>query len=238
MSQNFRKITYKEAFNLVAQFHYLGKTRFIGQYAFGYFEDDELLATVVYSPLSVPETPVGAFGLPRGHYDYLVEMSRMVIHPDLNGKNLGSQLIGFSIRELKKTGVKAVITYADSSRHIGAVYQAANFAYFGLSTAKKDFYLENGQKISRGKVKGLRGEWRNRPQKHRYVYLLDKTLKIIWKQQPYPKNNRSAVPNCSAEVWNSCVTQTTQPFRRSPSLEGNGGTVCWCASERLSVDNL
>ena len=225
MSQDFRKITYKEAYSLVSEFHYLGKTRFIGQFCFGYLDDNQLQAAVVYSPLSVPETPVGAFGLSRGHYDYLVEMSRMVMHPDLNGKNLGSQLIAFSLRELKKVGIKAVITYADSSRHVGAVYQAANFTYYGLSAAKKDFYLENGEKVTRGKVKGLKGQWRDRPQKHRYVYVLDKSLKVIWQQQPYPKTNRSAVPQPFRTIPRNTTDTTDQTVPPFPLFRGERGTV-------------
>lgn len=114
-------------------------------------------------------------------------MSRLVLQPDLNGKNLGSRFIAYSLRELKKYKIKAIISYADSSRHIGAIYQASNFGYYGLSPQKNDFIFANGKKLSRGKSKGFEGVWIPRSRKHRYIYLLDKSVNIIWKKESYPK---------------------------------------------------
>ena len=182
-------ITYNNAYELVNAFHYLGSKRFMGQHAFGLILDLKVIGAVVYSPLSVPNSATSAFGWPRGNYPDLLEMSRLVLEPELNGKNFGSMLVGRSLRMLKQRGIKAVISYADSSRHIGAVYQACNFGYYGLTAAKADFYLADGSKLSRGKVKGLDGQWQTRTRKHRYLYLLDKRLKPIWEQQPYPKEN-------------------------------------------------
>ena len=36
-------------------------------------------------------------------------------------------------------------------------------------------------KHSRGKTKGVEGEWRPRSRKHRFVLIFDKTLDIKWK---------------------------------------------------------
>jgi len=141
----------------------------------------------VYSPLSVPNSALSAFGLPRGNYPDLLEMSRLVLQPELNGNNLGSRFIAFSLRELKKCKIRAVISYADSSRHVGAIYQASNFNYYGLSPQKNDFIFANGKKLSRGKSKGFEGVWIPRSRKHRYIYLLDKSLNVIWPKESYPK---------------------------------------------------
>lgn len=184
---HFAKISYNEAHKLVNQYHYLGGKRFIGQYCFGIIDNLSVVGAIVYSPLSVPESAQSAFGLPRGHYPDLLEMSRMVLHPSLNGHNVGSQLIAYSLRQLKKQNIRAVISYADSSKHIGTLYQACNFTYHGLSPQKKDFFLESGVKSSRGKCKGEKGEWLPRSRKHRYLYIFDKDLKTIWQQEPYPK---------------------------------------------------
>ena len=186
--QFVERIKYKEAYDLVSKFHYLGAKRFIGQYCFGLYINGELQGAVVYSPLSVPNSATSAFGLPRGNYPEFVEMSRLVLSPELNGKNYGSFLISRSLRFLKKLGIKAVISYADSSRHIGAVYQASNFDYFGLSPQKNDFYFADGRKLSRGKLKGFEGKWVPRSRKHRYLFLFDKNIKVIWQKEPYPKN--------------------------------------------------
>ena len=182
-------ITYSNAYELVNAFHYLGSKRFMGQYVFGLIQDLTVIGAVVYSPLSVPNSATSAFGLPRGNYPDLLEMSRLVLEPELNGKNYGSMLVGRSLRLLKQQGIKAVISYADSSRHTGAIYQACNFGYYGLTALKSDFFLANGTQVSRGKVKGLDGQWKPRTRKHRYLYLLDKKLQPIWKQEPYPKLN-------------------------------------------------
>ena len=182
-------INYKQAHELVSKFHYLGNKRFIGQHIFGAFENEQLIGAVVYQPLAAPETPVGAFGLPRGHYPYLLEMSRLVLDSEKNGKNIGSQLVGFSLRELKKRGIKAVVSYADSSRHVGAIYQACNFTYHGMTKQKCDFVLPDGRIQQRGKTKGVEGSWVPRTRKHRYVYLLDKKMKVLWPEEPYPKRS-------------------------------------------------
>ena len=183
----FLKISYGEAYKLVSKFHYLGNKRFIGQYCFGIIDNYNIIGAIVYSPLSVPNSAQSAFGLPRGHYPDLLEMSRMVLQPNLNGKNIGSQLIAYSLRQLKKQKIRAVISYADSSRHIGTLYQACNFSYHGLSPQKNDFFFDDGTKLSRGKCKGEKGQWLPRSRKHRYLYIFDKDLKTIWPQEPYPK---------------------------------------------------
>jgi hypothetical protein len=171
----------------VSQHHYLGDKRFIGQYCFGLYIESELQGAVVYSPLSVPNSATSAFGLPRGNYPEFLEMSRLVLNPALNGANYGSMLIARSLKLLKRSGIKAVISYADSSRHVGAVYQAANFTYHGLTPQKNDFFFADGRKLSRGKSKGFEGKWVPRTRKHRYLYKLDNSVECIWQQETYPK---------------------------------------------------
>lgn len=180
------EITYKQAYKLVAKFHYLGNKRFIGQHCFGIIENGEVMGAVVYSPLAVPESAISFFGLPRGHYPDLVEMSRLVLNPKLNGTNAASRLVGRSLKELRKRGIKAVISYADSSRHLGIIYQASNFKYYGLTAQKSDFYYLDGRKHSRGKIQG-EGMWLPRTRKHRYVFVFDKNLKVVLQEQKYPK---------------------------------------------------
>lgn len=188
LTLQFSKISYRDAYDLVAKFHYLGATRFIGQYCYGLISGVEIVGAVVYSPLSVPNSAQSAFGLPRGHYEDLLEMSRMVLNPELNGKNYGSMLIGYSLRCLKREKIRAVISYADSSRHKGAMYQACNFTYHGLTPQKNDFYFADGRKLTRGKSKGFEGKWVPRARKHRYLYIFDKNLNVSWPQEAFPKS--------------------------------------------------
>ena len=120
-------------------------------------------------------------------------MSRLVIHPDFQERNLASKFVSAAIKLLRKqTHVRCLLSYADSEFHYGTVYQATNFSYYGLTDKKKDFFYktENGFiKHSRGKIKGLEGEWRYRSQKHRYVMIFDKDLLRLmkWTKKAYPK---------------------------------------------------
>jgi GNAT superfamily N-acetyltransferase len=180
-------ISKQQAFEIVKNHHYLGDRRFICKYAYGLYIEDDLLGAVVYGGLSVPNTAQGAFGLPKGNYPDLAEMHRLVLYPNLNGANYGSYLVGKSLRLLKLQGIRAVISYADSSRHYGAIYQACNFIYCGLTAPKNDYLLANGKIKQRGKVAGLQGKWIPRSRKHRYVYLIDKKINLLWKQEAYPK---------------------------------------------------
>ena len=56
----------------------------------------------------------------------------------------------------------------------GIIYRSCNFKYYGLTDSKKDFYFADGTKHSRGSVKGVDGEWRDRTRKHRYLMVFDK----------------------------------------------------------------
>jgi GNAT superfamily N-acetyltransferase len=126
---------------------------------------------------------VGAFGLSRGEHAGFWEIGRLVLKPDFNGANLGSQLISQSIKQLRRIAkVRAIITYAEAPRHTGAVYVASGFVYYGLSAAKNDFYVF-GKKQERGKTTGVvGGEWRPRPIKHRFMRVLDASLNVKWQR--------------------------------------------------------
>ena len=184
-----RPIPPNEAKVLVNKYHYLGKKAFRHSFCFGIFENQDFIGAIVFHGVSAPETVVGAFGLERNQQEGIFEIGRLVLRPDCNGKNFGSMLVGRSIKQLRKlTNVRAIITYADSTFHNGAVYQACNFTYCGMSAVKKDFWV-NGKIQERGKTKGQEGEWKPRPQKHRYIMIFDKALSLKWSVLAYPKRN-------------------------------------------------
>jgi len=78
----------------------------------------------------------------------------------------------------------------DNDYHSGKVYQALGFKYYGLSAPKKDFWyeLDDGtfKKHSRGPTKGIKGEWRDRSRKHRYLKIYDKSFSVKWVEEKYP----------------------------------------------------
>lgn len=188
-----KEIDKTEAKTLVQSFHYLGKKGFRFGKAYGLVnEQGETVGAAVFHSPSAPETVVGAFGLKREEQAGIWELGRFVLHPDYNGNNNGSFLLGRAIKALRRSGeCKALITYADSTFHYGALYQATNFVYCGLTTQKKDFWTENESgewKIKeRGKTKGVSGEWRDRPRKHRYVMVFEKKMQLKWEPCPYIK---------------------------------------------------
>lgn len=172
---------------LVKKYHYLGDKPFRVGYAYVLEHNGAINGGLIWHSVSAPETVVGAFGLERTEQDGIFELGRLVVSPKLNKRGLTSFFLSHSIRLLrKKINVKALLTYADSTKHTGTVYQACNFKYYGLTDKKCDFYID-GKIQERGKTKSINGEWKPRPQKHRYLLVFDKSLKILWKQKRYPK---------------------------------------------------
>ncbi len=145
------------------------------------------LGTCIFTGIPVPEIAVGAFGLERNQQEGIYELSRLCIHPDIqkNEYNITSWFVSRCIRRFRKDAtVRAILSYADSSKHTGVIYRACNFQYYGMTSPKKDFYYADGTKHSRGKVKGVDGEWKERTRKHRYLMIFDKELekKLKWEK--------------------------------------------------------
>ena len=187
------KIVKKQAEDLLLEHHYLKdfSKGFRSGYNYGLFRKNDycplnlggVLGVCIFTGLPVPEIAKGAFGLERHEQQGLFELSRLCIEPSTQSceYNITSWFVSRAIRQLRKdTEVKAIISYADSDFHSGTIYRACNFKYAGLTDSKKDFYYSDGTKHSRGRVKGEKGEWRDRSRKHRYVIVFDKSLKLLW----------------------------------------------------------
>lgn len=174
------------AYDFVRRYHYLGKAEFFAKYAFGLWCCGELVGVAAFSNPQGTVALKGWFGLENDDQSVL-ELTRLAMLPVLNGCNATSYLLSNSIRILKRFGVKAVITLADASRHIGSIYQVCNFSYYGLADDKNDFYRwPDGRKNPRGEVKDVEGVWIPRTKKHRYAYIMDKSLKCLYEQQDPP----------------------------------------------------
>ena len=188
-----------ECSEFLRKYHYLSKQGFSFRsgYNFGLFYDDILIGVCIFHTVSAWETIKGCFGLQNKEQTGFWELGRLAMDIEHKEKNSLSWFVSHSIKLLRKlTDVRAIISYADSDFHHGYIYQATNFKYYGLTTPKKDFWvkLPNGEykKQSRGKTKGVEGEWRKRSQKHRYLLVFDKTLRVLWKEKKYPKGNNAA----------------------------------------------
>lgn len=154
---------------------------------YGLFRGAELVGVCIFTGFPVPELLKGMYGLDRADQKGFYELSRLCIAPNAqkDEHNLASWFVSRAIKRLKKdVTVRSILSYADDDHHKGTVYRACNFAYYGLTTKKKDFWIlqDDGGYIkhSRGKTKGIAGEWRDRSRKHRFVMCFDSSLEINW----------------------------------------------------------
>jgi len=187
-------ITKKEASKILLPFHYLSSISkaFKSGYNYGLFKNNVLVGVVIFTGFPVPELVKGMFGLERTNQKGFFELSRLCVHPDIQSSehNIASWFVARAIRALRKTTqVRAILSYADSAYHIGTVYQACNFFYYGLTAKKTDFWFRQAdgtyKKHSRGPVKDRDGEWRPRTRKHRYLLVFDRSLEIKWQRKDY-----------------------------------------------------
>lgn len=195
-----KEITLNESSNFVAKYHYLGKSKFMAVYNYGLFIDTTLVGVASFSIPQGNKTLQSWFNLPSSDKTVL-ELSRLCLIPELNGSNALSYLLGKSLKMLKKYNIKAVISLADSKRHVGSIYQVCNFKYFGLTKEKNDFYSYNGDGSFKKGIRGVKiseteGVWVARTRKHRYAYILDKTIVCNYKEEEYPKYNALVSFNC------------------------------------------
>lgn len=193
---DIKKIDKSIALEFVTQYHYLGDAKFFAKFSFGIFTKDGALVGV--ATFSNPQGNValkGWFGLDNDNQTVL-ELSRLCVLPELNGSNATSFLLGNSIKLLGKDGIQAVITLADSIRHVGSIYQVCNFTYYGLTDVKSDFYRCDGKINPRGSTKDVQGVWVNRTRKHRYAYIIDPSLVCLYTELPHPKRDDKVSYDC------------------------------------------
>lgn len=217
------------AYDFVQEFHYLGKTDFFAKYAFGLWLDGELVGVAAYSNPQGTVPMKGWFGLENDDQSVL-ELSRLCMLPSLNGTNATSYLLSRSMRMLHHYyGVKAVITLADASRHIGSIYQVCNFKYYGLADDKSDFYrFPDGRKNPRGETSVWEGVWIPRTKKHRYAYIMDNRMKCLYNERPAPKL-KSQIPRfCCGGSKRVCDKRNNQWY---------SCPVCTGELKKLEVEN-
>lgn len=128
------------------------------------------------------------------------ELLRIALHNHINPV---SRIVSIAIKLLKKQspGVRLIISFADTSRHIGAVYQAMNWFYIG-DVKPKTRYIHGGKVLHDRAVIARYGSTSRIPStyvktfsgvKHRYAYPLDEEMRtqILPLAKPYPKKPRA-----------------------------------------------
>ena len=187
-------------------------------YAFGLYGNDGILVGVCTYGRPVAHSLVkNAF---NGLYqeDFL-ELNRLVVNDNLP-KNTLSYFVSTTLKMLPKS--KVVVSYADTSQnHHGYIYQATNWIYTGLSVKFKDYMVKGYEHLHSSSILDMVGRsdgadghldkvnllkekfgeedvyMVDRPQKHRYFYLLGRDKweirqmkkNLIYKEEAYPKGD-------------------------------------------------
>jgi len=181
-NDGIRVITRQECEPFILDIHYAKRFPSI-TYAFGMFENNELIGIVTYGTPASSTLRRGVAG--DDYIDKVLELNRLVLK--YNRKNEASKLVGKSLRMLPES---IVVSFADTEQgHVGYVYQACNFYYTGLSAKRTDWKIKgkehlHGQTIAdnfRGvhnRSQAIREKYgddfylQERSRKHRYVYIV------------------------------------------------------------------
>jgi len=174
---------------LLNAFHYLAdiSVTFKSGFNVALKYEGVVVGACIFTGFPVPELAKGCFGLGRSEQEGLWELSRFVLDPQHQAKehNLSTWFMSRALKKIRREQpVSAVLSYADNDHHNGTIYAASNFKYYGLTSEKKDFWIEqvdgSYKKHSRGKTKGILGEWRTRSRKHRFLLVFNKSLICNW----------------------------------------------------------
>jgi hypothetical protein len=182
--------------------HYAKRVPIV-QHAFGLFIERECIGVVTFGSPSSPQ--VARSVISPGLSNLVMELNRLCVD-DGAPKNASSMLVSASLRLLPRPAV--IVSYADGSQgHVGYIYQATNFGYYGAAAAHDAEYESPLGEIVHPRSMVARGitnptawarenGWSKRQAmpKHRYVYLCGSprqkrnlAKELLWEQQPYPK---------------------------------------------------
>lgn len=168
----------------------------------GVWESDRWAGAIVYGRGATP-TLGDPYGLDKLE---VCELVRVALAP---GRTVPtSRALGVSLRMLQRSNpqLRLVVSFADAAQgHVGTLYQATNWLYFGLTSAAQQFFYKGRWCHNREISSGAFGKGgavanmaalpkRTAPPKHRYLYPLDEQLRTLLAQraQPYPKHSEHA----------------------------------------------
>ena len=197
----------EETHDWLLRVHYARRIPSIS-YAFGLFDDHELLGVVTYGSPPSPTILEGIAG--KKNSSIVLELNRLVfVRPVKNGPSL---LVSHSLKFLPKPTI--VVSYADCAKgHVGYVYQSTNFLYTGLSAKRTDWKIRgmehlhsktiadmaHGQESPTEYMRKRFGDdfyLEDRPRKHRYIYICGNKKdrkrimsELLYPIEPYPKGD-------------------------------------------------
>lgn len=138
----FKQVSASEIKDLMENYHYLHR-QVSTSYNYGLYVNNQLMGMVAYT---VPRLSLAQTISEKADRSNTLELSRLYIKDSVSQTvpNITSQFVGWSLRQLKKIQNWYIISFADSGmNHVGAIYQATNFLYCGL-TDKHTQYAWNG----------------------------------------------------------------------------------------------
>lgn len=193
----FKKVPVQDTYDMMVNYHYIHR-RVVTKYTYGLYADEELVGFIAYSP--VRKSTAHAISN-EATKDNTLELSRLFIKDNISQthKNITSEFVSYTLRDLKKKGNWYIISYADGGmNHVGAIYQATNFLYCG--TTKHREYSWNGY----GKHGGqwIKGHYYRymivSSKKYRYIMFVgNKGFKkqakkgLKYDTEPYPKGENT-----------------------------------------------
>lgn len=128
----FKQIDSSELTELMTKYHYLHR-RVTTSYCYALYCDNDLAGMVTYTK---PRISLAHTISDNATKDNTLELSRLYIkdYVSQNISNITSKFVGWTLRQLKQVGNWYIISFADSGmHHTGAIYQATNFLYCGMT---------------------------------------------------------------------------------------------------------
>jgi len=178
-------------------FHYSQSIPCGRKVAFAIFEEGAFIGVIIYS-LGANNNLAKSFHMEQGD---VVELTRIALKKH---RNFVSLYIARTLKDLKLISprVQIVVSYADIDHqaHAGAVYQATNWLYLGVSHTTDTQYFYNGKwthersinavedRVKRDTLKRSLPK-RDNSDKHKYIFCFDRKLRKHYAKQsrPYPK---------------------------------------------------
>lgn len=184
----YRAIDSNTANQFLINRHYSGRLPQI-VYAFGEFENNELVAVVTYGEPASGQLCEGVCGAELK--SQVLELNRLCRVNNYCG--ILSKFVSWSLKQL---GNKIIISYSDTAmNHHGYIYQALNFLYTGKTALRTDFFTEEN-KHSRHYDKSKIEFRKIRFPKHRYVLFVGNKRfrkfaksKLLYPVMDYPKGD-------------------------------------------------
>lgn len=206
----------------VMKWHY-SKTMPIGKLVkVGVWEDNIYIGCVIFARGNTP-TLGNAYGLNQ------IEICELVRVALCSHKSSVSKIVSISIKLLKKQSpnLRLIVSFADPNQgHNGAIYQAGNWLYSGMTPVAKQWFHNGEWKHNREMTSGAFGgprivqdyqklPCRELPPKHRYLYPLDDAMRkqIEPLRKPYPKR-----PTCGTGETDNAAQSNAQTGGASPTV--------------------